>query len=405
MLEFFRQLARDRFAREIQRAIAAAGGPSDFVYDRETFFLRRGETFANLGNVYHAYREAARAHRPQLIANFVAAFGGGAEPDIDAFSAVESKLVAVVRERAFLATLEGPGWGLEKAVEAAKRPAHEPITAWFSRALVIDYPTHVAIVNRAHLTSWGLTFEEAFAVGLDRLRDGTLPKFRAEDGYYVGAWNDDYDSSRLLVPSIFADIPLNGAPVVVLPNRLTLMVVGEDDHAVLGAMLAKAETIVRERAKPQNPAPLVLRDGVFVDFTVPPASPIFNAVERARKFAALSIYQDQKANLERCYEKSGKDIFVAAYTLNEGDDGRYRSFSVWSKGVATLLPETDFVLFVDPARPESKNVIGCVRWAAVAANFGDLLLDTKMFPPRHYVSGFPALDQIAALGVPLSAEP
>lgn len=43
---------------------------------------------------------------------------------------------------------------------------HKNLSAWFSCALVIDFPTHVAIVTGSHLKDWGVTFDEAIALGL-----------------------------------------------------------------------------------------------------------------------------------------------------------------------------------------------------------------------------------------------
>lgn len=171
-------------------------------------------------------------------------------------------------------------------------PAQQPITKWFSKAVAIDYPTHSAIANEAHLQDWGITFEEAFATGIERLRESTLPKFRQQNGVWVSTWDDDYDSSRVLLPGIFDDLPLHGEPVVVIPNRLTLMVCGSEEPDALRVMFALAEAVVREKPKPQNTSPLAVRDGQILDFAVPPDSPVLNDVERAQKFAALATYED-----------------------------------------------------------------------------------------------------------------
>ena len=397
MLEFLRRLARDRFAKRVRRAIAAAGGPADFVYDRAAFALRRKEATAFLGNTYQSYRQARGPLRARVLANAVAAFARRNDDDLSDFSQVESSLVAVVRERAFLAALEGPGWGLGNASAPDVRPVQAAFSQWFSKALVVDYPTHVAVVNRSHLKSWGMTFDEVFALGLAKLRDSTLPRFRPENGYFVGEWHDDYDSSRILIPSLFDDLPLDGDPVVTLPNRRTLMVAGANQADAIRAMLAKAETIVRDLAKPQNPSPLVVRNGVVSDFRVASTSPIFHAVQRARKFAGLATYTDQKANLDRHYQQSGKDIFVAAFTLNQAPTGQYTSSSVWSKGVATLLPETDVVMFHDADQPEAARMVARAAWHQVTAVLGDLMLDTRLFPPRHFVAEFPSPEQLAIL--------
>ena len=126
-------------------------------------------------------------------------------------------------------------------------------------------------------------------------------------------------------------------------------------------------------------------------------SPIYHEVQRARKFAGLAVYEDQKVNLERHYQQSGKDIFVGSFTLQQSKTGDYGSFSVWSRDVPTLLPETDEVFFFDGQKPEAERMVGRAQWSQVVAVVGDLMLDTKMFPPRHFVSKFPSSQQLEAL--------
>ena len=88
---------------------------------------------------------------------------------------------------------------------------------------------------------------------------------------------------------------------------------------------------------------------------------------------------------------------MPSYKLNMAKDGEYSSFSVWSKGVASLLPETDTVFFFDPGLPKDKQVVARAPWAAVISVAGDLMLDTNMFQARHYVSKFPSAEQLESL--------
>lgn len=255
----------------------------------------------------------------------------------------------------------------------------------------------MSLVNEEQVVGWGAPAYELYALGLEKLRTSQPPSFSEDRGVYRGLWHDDYDSSRVLVPGIFDDLPLRGEAVVCIPNRLTLLVAGSEDTDAVRRMLAAAEEIVRTQANPQNPAPLPVRNGEVSDFSVPTNSPIFNEVERAKRGAAHLYYGEQKETLEKLYENKGKDVFVASYTLNQLDSGAYVSVGVWTKGVATLLAVTDEVVFVDPDRPKGQNVVARAPWASVVSVVPDLILDTKMFPQRFYVSGFPTTDQLQRL--------
>jgi hypothetical protein len=389
---FKKDPTKDEFAKRVLKRIADAGGPTDWVYDPVAFTIKRNSSSGFLHNTYESFLQAKGPQRERILDNFVAAFTKQTEPP-PTFDEVRPKLFAAVRERALLAAVDGPGWGMEKAADSRKRPARVPISDWFARALVIDHPSHVAIVNEEQLVSWNVTFDEAFATGLSNLKDCTVAKFRQEGGYFVGTWSDDYDSSRILLADIFNDLPLKGDPVVCLPNRVTLMVTGADDPEAIRAMLIKAEEIVRTLARRQNPGPLIIRNGAISDYDVPAASPIYRDIQRARRIAALSYYEEQNRNLEQFYKKIGKDLFIASYTLSDRD-GRYLSLGVWSRGIPTLLPLSDEIAFYDDTLPEAERIVARLPWSLVQAAFGDLMLDTKMFPIRYYVSGFPEAAQL-----------
>lgn len=397
MIEWIRSRARAKFAQRVMRAIAAAGGPDDFEYDAGAFTLKRPDAVAQLRNTYEAIDQAKGDLKERIFANFIAGYTSLAQADALTFDTVKDKLVAVVRERIVFALMDARAGDFRQPGDPEVGTANEPWTDWFATALVIDFPTHVMLVTRSHLKEWGVTFDEAFALGLGKLRESTVPKFREEDGVWVGMWNDDFDSSRILIAGIFDDLPLKGEPVVCLPNRLTLLVAGSDDPKAVKAMLERAENVARNVAKPQNPAPLLVRDGRISDYNVESSSPIFNEIQRARRLAALLNYQEQQADLEQRYKQTGKACFIAKYTLSQTPAGDYCATAVWSKGVPTLLPKTDVVMFFDENQPEPKRFLARAKWSDVQEIVGDLMLDTKLFPPRFYVSKFPSDEQLKRL--------
>lgn len=387
--------SREKFAAIVLKRIAERGGPTDFVFQPDTFEIRRPTNRGFLGNTYDAYCAAKGSHRQMILDNFVAIMVERPDHSESSLEEVREDLVTVVRERA-LFSFTSLLWQLE-GVKKPPEQSQEPMTDWFAKTLVIDSPSSMSLVNEDQVAAWGVPSYELYSLGLEKLRAAKPPAFSEDRGVFRGLWNDDYDSSRILVPGIFEDLPLRGEAVVCIPNRLTLLVAGSDDTDAIGRMLTTAEEIVRTQPKPQNPAPLLVRDGEISDFSVPDHSPIFNQVARAKRIAALLYYNEQKVQLETLYEKNGKDLFVASYSLNQQDSGAYASVSVWTKGIATLLPVTDEVILVDPDKPKGENVVARAPWPLVAGSLGDLMLDTKMFPTRFYVSGFPTDEQLRRL--------
>lgn len=393
MFGFLTKPSPAKFAKLVLHGIKAAGGP-EFDYDPVEFEIRRGKTRGFLGNTYAAYCSARGAHRAAILQNFVAAFSqarGAADLSYDEAS---SKLVTVVRERA-LFSLSALKWQVDR-IDQTPKEVTEPMSRWFVKTLVIDAPGFMALVNEEQVANWKLPEPELFATGQQHLCAMTAPKFTGSNGVFRGQWNDDYDSSRVLVPGLFAGLAIAGDPVIAIPNRLTLLVTGSNNVDAIRRLLQTAEEITRTQPRAQNPAPLVLRDGILGDFRVETDSPVFNDVERAHRIAALQYYEEQKGRLEELYQKEGKDYFVGSYTLTRLPDGTYRSYAAWTKGVPTLLPIVDEILLMDLDRPEKDQCVARVPWARLTECVPDLLLDTKMFPERYFVGAFPTADQIRA---------
>lgn len=398
LLGLFGKPSPDQFVRLLLNKAKAAGAPHNFDYNRESFTLKQGRTLLNLSNVYENYCRAKGDRKEVLLNNFIGAMTSTKEDFARSFEEARGNLVAVVRERSMLGDA-GIWWQLEFKEEATKDPvANEPISAWFTKAVVIDAPTHTTLVTEKQFSEWGITFAEGFALGLENLRGSTVPKFDRQGGLFIGSWKDDYDASRVLLPELFARLELDGDPVLSLPNRLTLLVAGSNDETALHALLEKSEEITGSEPQAYNTAPLLIRGGELWDFEVEPASPLFHPVQRAKKLAALSYYAGQKKLLEKLYADRGKDYFVASYALSHVEKRGYVSSCAWTKDVPTLLPESDVVRFVDTDRTKEEGaVVATAPWNRVKAILGDHLLDTKMFPPRHFVSRFPSEDELERL--------
>jgi hypothetical protein len=383
----------DDFAKLVMTEAKKAGVAESLEYDSKSFVLKREDQRTYLGNLFNDYCQADDEQKKRILGNTLALVRQKKQ-DIT-FEEAKSKVVAAVREQA-LFSFTTLSWELEGGKTELKTE-FEPISGWFARCLVLDFPEYVSMVSPENLKTWGISFYELFEIGLARLRDCTIPKFEKQQGFYIGGWHDDYDNSRILIPGVFAPLHLDGDPVVCLPNRNSLLVTGSENHDGIKAMLKHAEEIVRTKSRPMNPGPLILEDGEVADFSVSENSPIFNEVERAKKISALIYYQQQTETLAKLYEQKGKHILVAKYTLNQLTTGGYGSYCIWSKTVPTLLPKTDLIAFSDPAKPVPQGTLGLAKWDDIMRIAGDLFLDTQMFPARFYVSKFPTDEQLATV--------
>jgi len=162
--------------------------------------LKRGDQRTNLVNLFNDYSQANAEHKKRILGNALALLREKKE-DIS-FEEAKSKVVAAVREQA-LFSFTTLWWELEGG-KTEPTFASEPISAWFARCLVLDFPEYVSMVSPENLKTWGVSFDELFETGLERLRNHTSPKFEKQPGFYMGGWHDDYDNSRILIPEVFA---------------------------------------------------------------------------------------------------------------------------------------------------------------------------------------------------------
>jgi hypothetical protein len=243
----------DDFAKLVITEAKKAGIGESLEYDPKRFVLTHGDQRTYLANLFDDYCQADGEHEKRILGNTLALLREKKQEV--SFEEAKSKVVAAVREQALFsfATL---WWELDGG-KTGPKTAFEPISAWFARCLVLDFPEYVSLVSPENLKTWGISFDQLYEIGLARLRDCTIPKFEKQQGFYIGGWHDDYDNARILIPEVFGTLRLEGNPVVCLANRNSLLVTGSENEDGIKAMLQHAEEIVRTRPRPMNPASLI----------------------------------------------------------------------------------------------------------------------------------------------------
>jgi hypothetical protein len=87
-------------------------------------------------------------------------------------------------------------------------------------------------------------------------------------------------------------------------------------------------------------------------------------------------------------------VFVANYGAMRGrETGELVSFSVWGRGIVTLLPRSDMVGLME--NPDKEPVLA--RWEHVAEVGGDLMEPLDLWPERYRVDEFPSAGQLRAV--------
>ena len=210
--------------------------------------------------------------------------------------------------------------------------------------------------------------------------------------------DDWYASSRVLVPEWLACLPIEGDPVVLIPDQVSIFACGADNADALAKMaeIATADSTLRPitripiRLTPEGPEPFI-----------PDAShPSHTAFKQSAVEETGAIYAKQQASL-----LSAEIGFVASYFAPKRADTRPAvSLTTWTRNANPLLPKTDYVVFcqvtLDEAtgRPTSTSVCPVpVPWEIVEAVVGDRLSRTAHTPARYRASGFPSDEELDQL--------
>jgi hypothetical protein len=196
---------------------------------------------------------------------------------------------------------------------------YRPLAEHLGIGLVYDLPASMCQIQQHSLDRWQTTFDEAYQIACENLREITKHTLKAvAPGVWLSPWRDNYDPSRMLLIDYIRHHAVAGDPVVMVPNRDTLLLTGSHDSVGLEKLVELAETAFEHPRPLSGIAFQVTDDDEWVPFLPAPQHP------RYKKYRLLQIksfgpdYGDQQAALNELHQKTGKDIFVASYSAVAG---------------------------------------------------------------------------------------
>lgn len=396
IFDFFRSTpSPEKFARLVLRAFADAGYGEPLHYDADDFRLLSADGKSqvhNLHNVYREYQAAPRGGRQAVLATYVRAFQLSGLPAT--FAEARGALLPLVRGRATLEFLR------LKAAETPDRPRPEasaPLSADSVIMLAYDSELSIQTLTGDTLRDWGVSFDEALAVAIDNLRDATVSHFgQIAPGVYMGAWDDAYETSRILFPDIFYQLEVGGEPLAMMPTRNRLLVASANDHGAQLRMLELAHQMA-EDGRIVSALMYRFEQGRPVEH-VPDDAGVLALLEELKRSYLAEDYASQKRLLDEQFGQDGTDVFVASYQLlRKPADGRTVSYGVWSESVDTLLPEVDLVALSTNGDDGGEGETKLVPWAALRAEIEELRLSEAGYPARYRLRTFPSKELIGRL--------
>ncbi|MBZ4333388.1 DUF1444 family protein [Corallococcus sp. AS-1-12] len=381
---------REDYAQLALGALRAADPTGEWKYDPEQFLIQRfapdgglGMTL-NLANFYREYQDAPPERRGEALARLGRT---GVLPEAPAtYAQARSQLMLVVRSRDTFEAFSQQAGG---SAPVSWRPVGEVL----AEALVQDTPDAMRYVPTEELARWGITYEQARADAMANLRRMEAAPLR---NLTLGACalftNDSYGASRLLLDDVVRGCEVKGDPVVVVPNRDTVLITGADDATGL-LTLAEAALEGVQAPRPVDGHALRLTADGWKPFLPSRESPSRSILENLAFASRVRGYQEQTERLRK-QEEPG-DVFVASLLPQKDARGRYFGQTVWSNEGESLLPRADVILFVDAALGPDAPPVASVRWDLVVRDAGTLLMpELGVYPERYRVTGFPSKEQL-----------
>ncbi len=328
----------DRFARRLVDALAAAHPEIHVAYDPERFELLHVDEAASgqrmfLANGFAEYQRLDPPEQGVHIDNLVRFIAESRSPAPTGEAALDL-LMPVVRARADLLAVTSQQQG-DFAYARASRPFCETMLVM----LAVDTPAAIRLVTDADLDELGLTFDDALGIAVGHLDERGSHSFgRLAEATFVTTCGDYYDASRVLIPELFAQVPVRGNPVAIVQARSAVLVTGSEDIEGLAmiAGFALEDFDQNERAVALNPIELV--DGQWRPFATRSHHP-----QVLRNLMPNQIAWSYNATQAVVQELLGDDIFVATALL-VNQDGRTATAASWAAGVPTACPLVDALL-------------------------------------------------------------
>lgn len=388
---------RQEFMTSVMNFLKEQFGIENVEYDSEKFQIKAGDWSFFLGNAYHEFNACKTDKEKQdVIERYLRDVRLGAEDDWK-LDDVRTRLLPSVRDRQLIENTE-LDYSESSSVEDLKSlPQGFPRTivgTHYVSMIAIDSERSISYVNKTVIDGWKISFDELMKIAMENLKAISTSIFvEIADGVFASAWQDTYDTSRiLLTDKVREECKVQGQHLAFLASRDHVFITGSDDIPGIKMVLEICKEL-ETSPRPLYMVPLFLDGDEWKVFDAPEFHPCQHELKYAKVIALSAIYQDSQNTLNA---KLKDDIFVASFTaLQSKDSEDIYTVCVWA--CKSLLPKTEWVDFMDvDMKTEQAKSLGKARWEEVEAFFGDRFSTTLAYPPRVFLDDF-SLEQLQGL--------
>lgn len=378
---------KDAFANRVIEEVTAMKTFSNVLYDATTFSLQLTNSAGNftvkLASLRHACEHSGAVTEATVVKDWLSRIPQAEALQIQDFAAVQKNLIPIIRSRLVI----------PESAQLIIRQHHirtlSKTLPFGGDAVVmigIDMGNTILRVDPTMLSKWEKTFDECMSIALKNLASRSPSKFKKiAKGVYCGSWDDGFESSRLLLPSMFArSIKLRNS-VIMVPDENVLLSARADDEEGLLNMVEIARQLMSHARRAVSSKMYRYIGGVLTEFQ--PKNPaVAEATSRLNKEWAHTLYASMKPAIDEYITPDDGYIHFSEYNIFAGKNtNSLHSFSTFPVELLCAFPIADYFLL--SLSKEEKDGYSCyyvaAKWDAVKAIMGDAWEMLDCFPPRY----------------------
>ena len=378
--------SRSEFAEQFVERLRNAGDQREIVFDEEEFRIifesgdENTKGVLHLSNLYLEFVQVDEDERDNFLSLLIRSAFSHLKPIPEEFEFAAYDIRPKLWSRSTIEQIN-----LKKKMDR-EEPLDWPLESIGEHlylSLVYDLPESVRSISAKELDEWGTNYWEVRERAIANLSEVEFQCVSMDDELYVSTTGDAYDASRLAIPGLVDKFEVRGRPVVMVPNRESLLLSGLDSEVGLKMMIELATQQLLEFPRPMIGTPLVLSDdGYWEDWFPAVDHPLFPDFQALRVAWLRSEYENQQELLVQFLENKGNTAMAATYQSFHSE-GVYRGLSMLFNGLPTLIPDADWIALVDP---ESEEIIAVCELQTLLEKASDKIQLSEKFYPRRYLA-------------------
>ncbi len=306
---------------------------------------------------------------------------------------IKLQLMPIVRDKRYfsLAQLQVHESASKSAQD--KKFALRKLAGEMVMALGLEESQGMRVVTQDQLEEWQLSFDQIWQIALKNLRERSANSLRElSPGLYCSVWQDQYDSSRCLLPELYQGLRLMGDPVFAFPTRSPLLIAGSQDLTGLQALVNHTVNLLQQSQQALSAELLLYANQQWQSFNLHGEAAMVLRNQQTQILA--HDYAQQKQLLSRLLEQQGKTIHIAPFeTQNIDNSVEISSVTQFTMGVPSLLPQADQFAVLDTSNDE----LITVDWGYAQQVFGTAMQKQALYPKRYLLSGLASAEQMKLL--------